>query len=117
MLECAHGVAQRVTGLIQFGFVKPYEWLPREQQLLQAAAERCVLAAEKARLMEDLSERESQVRRLAERMMHVEEAERRRISRELHDQSGQDLLWLRLQIEMPENGVPNEEQAWKSKLT
>lgn len=107
----------RVTGLIQFGFVKPYEWLPREQQLLQAAAERCVLAAEKARLMEDLSERESQVRRLAERMMHVEEAERRRISRELHDQSGQDLLWLRLQIEMLENSVPNEEQAWKSKLT
>jgi signal transduction histidine kinase len=108
---------KRVTGLIQFGFLKPYEWLPREQELLQAAAERCVLAAEKARLLDDLGEREMQIRRLAERMMHVEEAERRRISRELHDQSGQDLLWIRLQMEMLENSIPDEGQPWKAKLT
>jgi signal transduction histidine kinase len=108
---------KRVAGLIQFGFVRPYEWLPREQELLQAAAERCVLAAEKARLLEDLSARETQLRRLAERMMHVEEAERRRISRELHDQSGQDLLWIRLQMEMLENSLPPEAQPWKAKLT
>ena len=107
---------KRVTGLIQFGFVRPYEWLPREQELLQAAAERCVLAAEKARLLEDLGERERQIRGLAERMMHVEEAERRRISRELHDQSGQDLLWIRLQMEMLENSIPDEGHPWKAKL-
>jgi len=108
---------KRVTGLIQFGFLKPYEWLPREQELLQAAAERCVLAAEKARLLDDLGEGEMQIRRLAERMMHVEEAERRPISRELHDQSGQDLLWIRLQMEMLENSIPDEGQPWKAKLT
>ncbi len=108
---------KRVTGLIQFGFLREYEWLPREQELLQAAAERCVLAAEKGRLLDDLSERERQIRRLAERMMHVEEAERRRISRELHDQSGQDLLWIRLQMEMLENSIPDEGQPWKAKLT
>lgn len=109
---------KRVTGLIQFGFVKPYEWLPREQELLKAAAERCILAAEKARLLEDLSAREAQIRRLAERMMHVEESERRRISRELHDQSGQDLLWIRLQMEMLENSISDEAgQPWKSKLS
>ena len=106
-----------MTGLIQFGFLKPYEWLPREQELLQAAAERCVLAAEKARLLDDLGEGEMQIRRLAERMMHVEEAERRPISRELHDQSGQDLLWIRLQMEMLENSIPDEGQPWKAKLT
>lgn len=107
---------KRVTGLIQFGFVRPYEWLPREQELLQAAAERCVLAAEKARLLDDLSERERQIRQLAERMMHVEEVERRRISRELHDQSGQDLLWIRLQMEMLENSLPVEALPFKTKL-
>ena len=108
---------KRVTGLIQFGFVRPYEWLPRERELLEAAAERCVLAAEKARLLEDLGERESQIRRLAERMMHVEEAERRRISRELHDQSGQDLLYIRLQMEMLENSIPAEGAPLKAKLS
>src|SRR6266851_5350367 len=92
----------RTAGVMQFGFSKPYEWLPREQELLAAAAERCLMAAEKARLMEDLAQREEQVRRLAEHMLHVEEIERRRISRELHDEAGQSLLCIRLQMELLE---------------
>src|SRR5262249_49561359 len=47
----------RLTGVMQFGFRKPYEWLPREQELLMAASERCHMAAEKARLVEDLAKR------------------------------------------------------------
>src|SRR6202023_3495334 len=46
--------------------------------------------------------REEQVRQLAEHMLHVEEIERRRISRELHDEAGQSLLCIRLQMEMLE---------------
>lgn len=98
----------RLAGVVQFGFHRPYDWLPREQELLMAAAERCVMAAEKARLMQDLGDRERQIRQLAERMMHVEEAERRRISRELHDQTGQDLLWIRLQMEMLERELAED---------
>ena len=55
----------RTAGVMQFGFSKNYEWLPREQELLAAASERCLMAAEKQRLMEDLAQREEQVRRLA----------------------------------------------------
>ncbi len=106
----------RTAGVMQFGFEKPYEWLPREQELLAAAAERCLMAAEKARLMEDLAQREEQVRRLAEHMLHVEEMERRRISRELHDEAGQSLLCIRLQIEMIERGLPESEREWRGKL-
>ena len=91
---------------MQFGFSKTYEWLPREQELLAAAAERCLMAAEKQRLMEDLAQREEQVRRLAEHMLHVEEMERRRISRELHDEAGQSLLCIRLQMELMEQALP-----------
>jgi signal transduction histidine kinase len=96
----------RTAGVLQFGFSKRYEWLPREQELLAAAAERCLMAAEKARLMEDLAKREEQVRSLAEHMLHVEEMERRRISRELHDEAGQSLLCIRLQMEMLETKLP-----------
>jgi signal transduction histidine kinase len=74
--------------------------------LLAAAAERCLMAAEKARLVEDLAQREEQVRRLAEHMLHVEEIERRRISRELHDEAGQSLLCIRLQMELLEQDFP-----------
>lgn len=106
----------RTAGVMQFGFSKTYEWLPREQELLAAAAERCLLAAEKARLMEDLAAREEQVRRLAEHMLHVEEVERRRISRELHDEAGQSLLCIRLQMELLEQSLPETEGDWRAKL-
>jgi signal transduction histidine kinase len=106
----------RTSGVMQFGFSKSYEWLPREQELLAAAAERCLLAAEKARLMEDLAAREEQIRQLAEHMLHVEEMERRRISRELHDEAGQSLLCIRLQIELLEQALPPEYVEWIGKL-
>ena len=106
----------RTAGVMQFGFERPYEWLPREQELLAAAAERCLMAAEKARLMENLAAREEQIRQLAEHMLHVEEMERRRISRELHDEAGQSLLCIRLQMELLEQSLPDEEMEWKGKL-
>ena len=106
----------RTAGVMQFGFSKPYEWLPREQELLAAAAERCLMAAEKARLMEDLAAREEQIRQLAEHMLHVEEIERRRISRELHDEAGQSLLCIRLQMELLEQALPSEHVEWIGKL-
>lgn len=105
----------RTLGVMQLGFERAYEWLPREQDLLAAAAERCMMAAEKARLMEDLAAREDQVRQLAGHMLHVEEMERRRISRELHDETGQSLLCVRLQLEMLEQSLTDAE--WKGKLS
>src|SRR5205085_8710018 len=106
----------RVAGVMQFAFSKTYEWLPREQELLSAAAERCLMAAEKARLMEDLAAREEQIRKLAEHMLHVEEMERRRISRELHDEAGQSLLCIRLQMELLELSLPPDRVEWIAKL-
>ena len=104
------------AGVIQLGFSKFYEWLPREQELLAAAAERCLMAAEKARLMDNLAASEEQIRQLAEHMLHVEEMERRRISRELHDEAGQSLLCIRLQMELLEQNLPDSEMATKEKL-
>jgi signal transduction histidine kinase len=94
------------VGVIQFAFVREYAWLPREIELLEAAAERCSMATEKARLVENLAAREEQIRRLAGHMVEVEESERRRISRELHDEAGQSLLCVRLQMEMLEQEIP-----------
>ncbi|MBI4890461.1 MAG: GAF domain-containing sensor histidine kinase [Acidobacteria bacterium] len=109
--------AGRLQGVMQFEFGKPYTWLPREVGLLQAAAERCWLAAEKAKLLEHLSSREEKIRQLAEHMVEVEEAERRRISRELHDEAGQSLLCIRLQMEMLEQDLPPESAGVKTRLS
>ncbi|MCC7497356.1 MAG: GAF domain-containing sensor histidine kinase [Bryobacterales bacterium] len=107
---------ERLAGVMQFAFAKPYEWLPREQELLRAAGERCMAAAEKAKLLEDLAAREEQVRELAEHMLHVEEVERRRISRELHDEAGQSLLCIRLQLEMLEQGRNPDRDEWRERV-
>ena len=109
-------VGGRVAGVMQFAFEKPYEWLPREKEMLSAAAERCSVAVEKARLIENLAARQEQIRRLAEHMLHVEEVERRRISRELHDEAGQSMLWIRLQMEMIEIDLPSGQSGLKDRL-
>jgi len=109
----AHG---NMSGVIQLGFSTERSWLPRELQLLDAAVDQCLLAAEKARLMEDLAAREEQVRMLGEHMWQVEEEERRRISRELHDEAGQSMLCIRLQLEMLEKSLPPALSAVRSKL-
>jgi signal transduction histidine kinase len=50
--------------------------------------------------------RQEDVRRLESLARHAEEQERRRIGRELHDEAGQSLLLLHLQLEMLERGAP-----------
>jgi signal transduction histidine kinase len=83
------------SAAMQFGFPAPYPWLPRELELLEAAAEHFRKATERTRLMEE-------VERLAAAARGAEDEERRRIGRELHDEAGQSLLSLRLQLEMIE---------------
>jgi signal transduction histidine kinase len=83
----------------QFGFAAKYPWLPRELALLEAAAERTRAATERQRL-------ESDNLRLAAEARRAEEEECRRIGRELHDEAGQSLLLLRLQLEMMEREAP-----------
>jgi signal transduction histidine kinase len=89
------------AGLLQFGFASCYPWLPREATLLIAVAERCHAAIEKVRL-------QGEIRRLEAEAHQAEAEERRRIGRELHDEAGQSLLLLRLQLEMIERDAAAE---------
>jgi two-component system sensor histidine kinase UhpB len=85
--------------VIQLGFAQPHPWLPREMTLLEAAAGSCREAMDRARL-------EREVRRLEAEGRRAEEEERRRIGRELHDEAGQTMLCVRLQLEMMERQAP-----------
>src|SRR5262249_5578034 len=51
---------------------------------------------------------ERQLRRLESTARQAEEQERRRIGRELHDEAGQSLLLLRLELELLERDAPVE---------
>jgi signal transduction histidine kinase len=87
------------SAVLQLGFGTPYPWLPRERALLAAAAARCQEAMDRTRMAE-------QIRRLQAESLRTEEDERKRIGRDLHDEAGQALAFLRLQLEMIERDAP-----------
>ncbi|MCC6263338.1 MAG: GAF domain-containing sensor histidine kinase, partial [Bryobacterales bacterium] len=106
----------RQLGVLQLAFLRGYDWLPSEEALLLQVAERVGLALTRCELVAGLSSREAQVRQLASHLQQVEERERKRISRELHDEAGQSLLCLRLQLEMLENGLSSRQKGLKDEL-
>lgn len=85
--------------VLQLAFASPRVWLPRERALLAAAAVHCQEALERGRLEGEVGRLEAEARR-------AEEEERHRIGRELHDEAGQALMALRLQLEMLEREAP-----------
>jgi signal transduction histidine kinase len=95
-----HG--EEVIGVLLIGFVRPYEWLPTERELLRAIADRSALAIDRARMTDALREREMRIAELSGHLLKVQERERKRISRELHDETGQALMVIRLYLGMLE---------------
>ena len=87
------------SAVLQLAFSHSRPWLPREQALLEAAAVHCQEALRRARL-------ECEIRRLEAESRNAEVEERRRIGRELHDEAGQSLMALRLELEMIERVAP-----------
>ncbi|MGE0405892.1 MAG: GAF domain-containing protein [Candidatus Korobacteraceae bacterium] len=95
-------VRNQVTGVLTIGFDHPYNWLPSERELLRAIADRSALAIERTRISEAVKERELRIAELSGHLLRVQEEERKRISRELHDETGQALMVIRLYLGMLE---------------
>lgn len=70
------------------------------QRLLVSLADQAALAIENARLYEQMRAAHDRLQALSNRLVEVQEAERRHIARELHDEIGQLLTGLKLLIEV-----------------
>ncbi len=102
-------------GIMTVAFDRVYECLPKEEDLLRALAERSALAIERTRMHESLQREQVHVRDLSRRLLDAHDEERRRISRDLHDETGQALLALRLYLEMASRPGAGDVRQWLRK--
>jgi signal transduction histidine kinase len=97
----------------------PSDIEPRESDLdpLRDLAEDVArIASENARLLHHLAEGERRLRLICRSVLRVQEEDRARISRELHDEVGQSLTVLRMQIELLEHAAARDADALSPRL-
>jgi PAS domain S-box-containing protein len=108
-----HGQA---LGSLMLDGYKPGAFSAVDASLAQAFANQAAAAIENARLFEQVRLGREQLRQLTRQVVVTEEAERRRVSRELHDEAGQDLTALKISLELIRADLPPEATALQERL-
>lgn len=82
-----------------------------ELKLLKVFADQATIGITKARLFDQVSESRERLRALSARLVEVQEMDRRNLAKELHDEIGQSLTLLRLNLDLISRGIQPELEA------
>jgi signal transduction histidine kinase len=89
-----------ILGVLSFFTKEKHKFTTEEVEFLSTLAGHAAIAIDNAQLFEQVRAGEGQLRILSRRLAEAQEAERRTISRELHDEIGQALTALKLNLDM-----------------
>jgi PAS domain S-box-containing protein len=112
-----------IVGVLTLNTEQPRRYSPEELAYLASFADQVAVAIENARLFEQVRDGRERLQIVSRRLVEIQEAERRTIARELHDEIGQLLTGLKLLLGMsarlkPEKVKPrlSEAQALANEL-
>lgn len=91
---------EKVLGVLCILRRQPFLFSPAEQLMLQTLGKQIGISLENSRLYEMARQREHQIRQLSIDLVQVQEEERRRFARELHDGLSQLLTTLKINTEL-----------------
>lgn len=95
-----------VVGVLNVAASSARAFRDEERQLLGAVGRQLGVAVDNARLWDEIRRKEHLRGQLLDRLMRVQEEERRRIALELHDQTGGSLASLGVGLRMLEDSAP-----------
>jgi PAS domain S-box-containing protein len=92
--------AEHTLGILAvYDLGTPQSWHNEDDELLRGLANLGAQAIVKARLFDEVSQSQEQLQTLSRRLVEVQEAERRNIAHELHDEVGQVLTAVKINLQ------------------
>jgi signal transduction histidine kinase len=106
----------RVQGVLYLASSKPNHFSGSGEGLLAAISHQIGIAVENARLYGEIQQREDTRRQLLAKVISAQEEERKRIARELHDESTQALTALIMSTQAAQDALPQGLDREKERL-
>lgn len=103
-------------GLVTVDRRIPDSFIESDAQLAVAFAQHAAVAIENARLFSEVTAQQRRLHKLLSKVVTAQEEERRRISRELHDEMGQALTAIKLNLQMVLATLPGDAGALRERL-
>ena len=105
-----------LIGSIFLTFSKEKELTENDQVISSTIANQLAIAIEQAHLRNQIENNWIRMQKLAQKVITVQEDERRLISRELHDEAGQSLTALKIDLELLKLDIPEEQEELYDRL-